>query len=311
MTTDNWFDDLPTIGELPPQEAAAKLREVGEDELADALEAAQYKVTADSTTFGLAEDLLPWLPKPWLYPTHVIGYLTPAKSDITVLPIQNACKILPDSTLKNTPINITLEQACVAKYPGGGTHYILFDFEAKTQLLNRAETINFTVTHRIRESNQVVIINQPIFAPLHVSPEGVGFRGLTVNVKNQEDEAALSFLESFTFQSGIAAASLLQPAIAPLAEMAIGITKLIAKRSKNVTVQKIDLGLDFGNDSTRARLAEGYYLAIQIPESLQTSWDWNDWVYNPTNGQIVSQFDPTEVIPYNYLVFSVSRYQEK
>jgi len=93
-------------------------------------------------------------------------------------------------------------------------------------------------------------------------------------------------------------------------QTAIGITKLIAKRSKNVTVQKIDLGLDFSNDSTRARLAEGYYVAIQIPESLQTSWDWDEWVYNPTNCQIVSQFNLTEVIPYNYLVFSVSRYQE-
>jgi hypothetical protein len=43
MTTDTWFDDLPVIGKLPPEEAAAKLREVGEDELADAIEAAQRK----------------------------------------------------------------------------------------------------------------------------------------------------------------------------------------------------------------------------------------------------------------------------
>ena len=86
MTTDTWFDDLPLIGKLPPEEAAAKLREVGEDELADAIEAAQRKVTTASTTFGILEDLLPFLPKPWLYPAHVFGYSTPAMSDSTELP---------------------------------------------------------------------------------------------------------------------------------------------------------------------------------------------------------------------------------
>jgi hypothetical protein len=83
MNADNWFDDLPVIGKLPPEEAAAKLREVGEDELADAIEAAQRKVTTASTTFGILEDLLPFLPKPWLYPSHVFGYSPPAMLDST------------------------------------------------------------------------------------------------------------------------------------------------------------------------------------------------------------------------------------
>jgi len=73
MNTDNWFDDLPVIHKLPPEEAAAKLREVGEDELADAIEAAQRKVTTASTTFGILEDLMPFLPKPWTYPLHILG----------------------------------------------------------------------------------------------------------------------------------------------------------------------------------------------------------------------------------------------
>jgi hypothetical protein len=57
----------------------------------------------------------------------------------------------------------------------------------------------------------------------------------------------------------------------------------------------------------RARLAEGSYLAVQIPESLQTVWDWDEWVFNPANGQVVNKAEPTQLIPYNYLVFSVSR----
>lgn len=40
MTTPTWLDDLPVLGKLPPVRAAAKLREIGEDETAIALEAA-------------------------------------------------------------------------------------------------------------------------------------------------------------------------------------------------------------------------------------------------------------------------------
>jgi hypothetical protein len=312
MTTDAWFDDLPVIGKLPPEEAAAKLREVGEDELADAIEAAQRKVTTASTTFGILEDLLPFLPKPWLYPSHVFGYSTPARSDsaLLLLLIQDAGKIVADSTLKNTPIKITLDQVRVAKYPGGGTHYILFDFEAQTQILDRGETLNLNAVHRIREGKQVAIINQPIFAPLYVGTDGAAFRCLTVNVKNEEDEAALNFLESFTFKSGVAAASIAQPLIAPLTELAIGLTRMIAKRSKNFRVQKFDMGLDFSNITTRARLAEGSYIAVQIPESMQLAWDWDEWVYDPSSGQVVNVDDHTELIPHNYIVFSVSRCEE-
>src|SRR5690348_4304614 len=41
MYTSNWFDDQPVIGKLPPEQAAARLREIGENEAADMLEVAQ------------------------------------------------------------------------------------------------------------------------------------------------------------------------------------------------------------------------------------------------------------------------------
>ena len=63
--------------------------------------------------------------------------------------------------------------------------------------------------------------------------------------------------------------------------------------------------------ATRARLTEGSYITAQIPEKLQTVWDWSEWVYNPNNGQIVNQANATQLIPYNYVVFGVSRYEEK
>ncbi len=41
MNTTSWFDDVPVIGKLPPEQAIEKLREVGENEVADMLEMTQ------------------------------------------------------------------------------------------------------------------------------------------------------------------------------------------------------------------------------------------------------------------------------
>ncbi len=309
MPTENWFDDIPVIGNLSPEEAAAKLLEVGEEETAKSLTAPRKKVTTTPTDFGLPEDLLPFLDKPWLYTQHIFGYVNPSNSEGTELLIEDACEIEADTTLINTPINITLEQMGVAKYPGGGTHYILLDFQAQTQILDTRQTLNINGTHRIHDG-EVAIINRPIFAPLYVDAQGVDLSCITVNIKNKEDERALSFLESAVFKSGLAVSTILQPAILPLSELAIGFTKMIAKRSKNVPVQKFEMGLDVSNISERPHLAEGFYIAVQIPENYKNAWDWEDWVYNPETGQIVEDGDRAELIPYNYIVFSVSRHQE-
>jgi hypothetical protein len=70
------------------------------------------------------------------------------------------------------------------------------------------------------------------------------------------------------------------------------------------------LGLDFGKVPFGARLAEGAYIVVQIPETNKTVWDWSDWMYNPISGNIVNRTDSKQLVPYNYLVFSISRYEE-
>ncbi|MFZ3326736.1 MAG: hypothetical protein WA231_12955 [Methylocella sp.] len=50
-----------------------------------------------------------------------------------------------------------------------------------------------------------------------------------------------------------------------------------------------------------------YYIAVQTPESFARVWRWDDWVYDPSTGMIVSKKNPDELVPYNYLVFGVSR----
>jgi hypothetical protein len=307
MIISTWFDDLPVLGKLPAAQAAAKLREMGESGLAVALEASQ---DAEHLTYARHKGWWPFQDKPWQHTAHAFGYLAPTKPGNVSLPIKHAGNIAADMTLKNARIKITLDRLRIADYPGGGTHHILFDFYAQNQVPGNVEHLHFNTIYRVREGEQAAILGYPIFVGLNVDEAGVAFKCYTVNVKNEADETFLSFLESDVFKAGLKLTSTMQPAIAPLSEMAFALTRSVASRRRNVPIQEFYLGLDFSSVPTRARLCEGAYLAVQIPETFQSMWDWSDWVYNPSSGQVVSQVDRQQLIPYNYLVFSISRYHE-
>lgn len=307
MTTDTWFDDLPTIGKLPPAQAAAKLRELGDEEAALALETRQDRQISRPATFG------GWniFERPWQHCAHAFGYIAPRESDSErTLSIKEVGNIPADLELQNSRIRITLNCLRIADYPGMGNHQILFDFYAQNQVPGNVEHLHFNSIYRVREGERAAILNYPIFIGLNVGNQGIAFKCFTVNVKNEEDEVALSFLESDVFKAGLKLTSTIQPAIAPLSAMAIGLTKTIAQHRKNVPVQDFYLGLDFTNNAMSARLAEGIYIAVQIPEKERRIWEWSDWLYDSATGQIVNDYDRTELIPYNYIAFGISRYQE-
>jgi len=309
MSTSDWFEDQPTLGELPLEQAATKLREVGEEQAAEQLEEA---TTQEAAILGKGpKKLWPFGGRPWQHTAHAFGYLAPAPPGNDMLPISDAGNIAADETLKNGRIKITLDRLRVADYPGGSTHRVLFDFYARNQVPGQPEHLHFNATYRVREGEQAAIRGYPIFVGLNVGGEGVAFKCFTVNVSNDADEAFLGFLESDAFKAGLQLASTAQPAIGLFSETALGLTKAIAARNRNVPVQDFYLGLDFGSIAMGARLAEGSYLAVQVPESLQTVWDWGQWVYSPAQGRVVNKKDPTQLIPYNYLVFSISRYEGK
>lgn len=308
MKTSAWFEDVHVLGELPPERAAEKLREIGEEAAAEAL-GAEALEDRPARTFGAKRaSWWPFQDRAWQHTAHAFGYLAPAAAGGELAEIRHAGNIEADASLRNSRVRITLDRLRVADYPGGGTHRILFDFYAQNQVAGGVEHLHFNASHRVREGEQAAILGYPVFVGLNVGGEGVALKCFTVNVKNEGDEAFLDFLESDVFRAGLTLATTFQPAIAPLSGMALAVTKNIATRNRNVPVQEFYLGLDFTNISTRARLAEGSYLAVQIPESFQTVWDWDEWVYNPANGQVGSRSDPRQLIPYNYLVFSVSRH---
>ncbi len=309
MATSQEFDDLPVLGDMTPEQAIVKLREVGEDEVANVLETAPRTRGAFD---GLANmfSFLGITPPAWVHTAHVFGYLAPGSSESGVLPIRHAGNMDGDPQLKNSRIRITLNRLRMAKYPGGGTHRVLLDFYARNEVLGNAEALHFNATFRAQEGEEVAVIGHPVFVGLNVGREGVAFGCKTVNVQNDNDQNFLEFLDSDVFKAGLHLASTLQPAIAPLTGMALGLTKAIAQRNQNVPVQEFMMGLDFSSDPAGARLAEGSYLAVQVPQTSLLIWDWNEWVFNRDNGQVVKKSDPTQLIPYNYIIFGVTKYDE-
>lgn len=303
-----WFDDLPVLGKMSPETAARKLKEMGDTGSAETLQGTTYRngrLESYSKAPG-TKRFWKFLDKAYKHTAHAFGYIAPAPDGQTkLLPVQYAGNIAADEHLKDQRIKITLDRLRVKDYPGFGMHHILFDFYARNQVPGDVEHLHFNAAYRAREGEQVAVVGYPIFVGLHVGTEGVAFRCFTVNVKNDSDEVFLNFLDSDVFKAGLKLASTIQPATRPLSEMALGMTKAIASRTKNVPVQDFYMGLDFGNVPTGARLAEGSYIAVQIPGS--PPWDWSDYVYNPVSGQIVDTSD-NSLLPYNYVVFGVSRY---
>ncbi len=297
------FDDLPVIGALSRTDAAAKLREVGEDVPADAAAEAARK---EPGRFGLA-DWWPFRDRNFQHTAHSVGFL-PTGGSAEPRDILGVGELAADVSLKDQRIKIALNALRVADYPGGGTHRVLFDFYARNQVPGATEDLHFNATYRVREGEHAAVRGYPVFVGLGVGAEGVAFHFHTVNVKNDDDEVFLDFLEGDIFKNGLKLATTAQPAIAPLAGMALALTKSVAKRNRNVSVQDCFIGLDFSCTAMGARLAEGDYIAVQIPESLQRVWYWDDWIYEPKSGLIVSRSDPNTLIPYNYVVFGVSRY---
>jgi hypothetical protein len=304
MAPSDWFEDTPVLGAMSATGAAAKLRELGEDEDAEELlESAGMPPTGYGTRGGWS--LLK--PKPFQHTAHAFGYLAPAAPGSDLLPILHAGNMNADASLQGARLKITLDQLRVADYPGSGEHQVLFDFYAQNQTASGVEPLHFTAAFRAQEGQRVAAIGYPLFVGLKAGGEGVSFKCFTVNVKNRDDEAFLGFLESDIFKQGLKLVETAQPAVALFSQTALGLTKAIAQRNRNVPVQDFYMGLDFSAIATRARLKEGSYIAVQIPESSLVVWDWSQWAYNPNNGQIVNRADTTRLIPYNYLVIGVSR----
>ena len=126
---------------------------------------------------------------------------------------------------------------------------------------------------------------------------------------NDADEAFLDLSEGDAFKAGLKLATTAQPAIAPLANMALGMTKAVATRNRNVAGARLLCrpGLRrhrHGRAPGAGRLHRGADPGEPTPVSGAG-----------TTGSIAQQrliVEPGrrgKLIPYNYVVFGVSRYE--
>ncbi|MFI7666598.1 hypothetical protein [Nocardia sp. NPDC049526] len=295
-------DFSPVIGSWKPASMEPVLRAIDEVELADAI--AGSPSTRNETVFANRR----FLSRSWLHTAHAFGHIGIRSGDVSApLPIRHAGDVAADPTLRGAAVTISLDRLRVADYPGRGGHHVLFTFRADHHASDGEEVCHFSLAQRVREGEQAAVLGYPIFTGLRVGGEGISFRCYTVNVKNDDDEALIACLDSAMFQRGLALGSVLHPAVGLLGEMSVGLTKALAQRRNNVPVQDFHLGLGFSGVSTRAALAEGSYVAVQIPETDELAWDWGEWRFYPATGQIAHREDKTMLLPYNYIVLGVSR----
>jgi hypothetical protein len=303
----NEFADHPVISDWQEKDVIAKLKEFEDETL-------QQSDIAPETSASTAKgSITEWFQKKrpiWYSNSHVFGFLSEPEENQNVVNILDVGAHPADETLQNSRINISLNYLRIADYPGSGTHRVLFDFYAKHNLGNADEEVHFNATYRVMEGERAGIRGYPIFIGLNVGTQGLAFRCYTVNVSNNDDEAFLRRLDSEVFQSGLKMATVAQPAIAPLTSMAVALTKSIAERNRNVPVQDFFLGLDFTKNPGGGRLAKGSYVVVQVPEESVVVWNWNEWVFDVSLGQIVNIYSPSQLIPYNYIIFGVSEYKE-
>jgi hypothetical protein len=288
-----WFDDIPLAGALDDVALSEKLGEP-----------LQAAVVTESVRggerFGIGARLFG--DPPWKHTSHGFGFIpSGASGRVAIVPVG---EVVPEPALRDQRLRISLDGLRVADYPGSGTHRVLFNFYVQNRTATGAEDVNFNATYRVREGDGAAVLNYPIFVGLCPPETGLVIRCFTVNVQNDNDEGFLDLLESDTFRIGLHLVETAQPALAPLSSFAVGMTKAIAKRNRNVAVQDVQLGLDFGATSTGARLAAGSYVAVQMPSAFLRSWRWSDWSYDTSSGQILDASDG--LLPLNYFVLGVS-----
>lgn len=306
-------DHILTLAKMPPLEAAARLRAIGEDEAADALESADREQPKSPQAFGVSDWLKSLFKKPWWPTEPMIGYFSPSSLDTDgTIRISDPGPAVADPTLKKAALRITLDRFYVAEYPGKGKHQVLLHFTGVNQVRGRAsaEEVHFNTTCEVSNGRSAGDLAIPIFTGLRVGKEGIVIHCETINVKSQYDQNILDIVKSPALKNGIQLFSTVQPALVPLSGIATKIVELLCQRTENVPVFSFQLGLDFRGIPTRYSLAEGSYIVIQLSLQAKQLWNWNEWAYHSSSHSIINK-STQQLIPCNYFIFGISRYESE
>jgi len=293
------------IGALKTSQAAQRIEAMGDQRSAAKLRKAAEGIGRDvkySSLFNFWKET-----PPHAFTDHAYGFIAPPRQgNSATLDIVDAGNMEADETLKNQRIKVTLDRLRVYDYPGKGEHTVLIDFYGRhqTSTANQTEDLHFTQKYRALEGAGAGVRGFDIFVGLKVGDQGVSFKCYTVNVENKDDKKLLAFLDSDVFKKGLGLIEAFNPAIPVVSGLATGVIKMFAGRNDNVPVQDFHLGLDFSKGATGARLREGSYIAVQVPN--EADWDWSKWILKRSNNQVVSKADSSP-IQLNYVVFRIDK----
>lgn len=290
------------ITKLNAHDAVIHLRNIGEDEEANNIEQINIGKNLDMISW-------PWNrePKPWEHTSYGYGFISakPSTSSQTI-DICDARNIPFSKELQNSSILISLDYVRIFNYPGKGNHQVLLKYTTKNQLANTSDEACFNQVYNIQENEHAPISGYPIFVGLSLKKDPLVLECEIVNVKNDDDERLLSFINSTTFNDGMKLLNQTNPVMPIISNYAIGITKMLATRNSNVFIPAPKLGLYFSTIPTQIKLAIGSYIAVQMPNP--GDFDWTKWKFNKNTGTIQSTEGPKMDIPFNYFVFSVNKY---
>src|SRR6478752_2434205 len=193
-------DELRPISELGLQEAVDRLEELGEHESAELVRRALERQQASRGIFGGTAILTNVLGrKAWAHAAHTLGFIHPASPGSESSTITHAGNIASAAQLRDKRLRLSLYALRVAQYPGRGTHRVLLHFSCQNQRQTDAEQLHFNATYRVADGDHAGVIGQPIFDGVRTGEDGLAFRCVTINVKNDEDERLISFLDGDAF----------------------------------------------------------------------------------------------------------------
>lgn len=300
--TEEFLAEIEVLSAMPPAVAIDRLRVIGEDAVADAVQQQMFQGPS-SSSFAWPQ-LLGGAAPVWLHNSYAIGHIGVRRHlDSDLIPILPPGKISPDRSLIGKPLTLTLERLFVEKYPGNGLHAILVDIAIR-DLESPSERIHFHCLCQALDGEYAGVMSKPLFVGVKVGQEGLALEMLTVNVNSQGDQDILRFAESSVFRAGLQLMSNVQPAVGLLSEVLGSIGKTVANRSMNVPVNKIDLGLDFGRLTTGVRLAEGSLIIVQVPKHSISSWDWRDWAYSLNAARITNRLSGDR-LAFNHIIIGI------
>jgi len=288
----NDFDEQLSLGYQSDDEIAAFLEHLGDVEGVREFREAAVRGQGSGD----------WFSQPWKQTTHLFGFIEEGATGDEPIEIKSASRIEADRSLIGQQVKVTLDAFQVHRYPGLGTHKVLFDFQGRDQAGGESQDLQFASVLHASNGARAGVSGMPIFTGVSVPPDGLSFKARTVLIGNEGDEAIIDVLESSIFKDGLKLLAVAQPALPQLVALAGGVTKNLLKRGWNKQVQLFDLGLDFSDSRTSARLRRGSYVVVQVPG--ESTWRWQDWRFDP---DMLTVVDANGVAaPHNVIVFAVS-----